>query len=100
MRNRKLTRDEIEIKLLASDEGDDILNEEKNTPKPENPSCWSKMKGDEYVPAFVTNPEVPSGLYEIKWNSALQTHALIKQPMNVDELYELPSDEIKNILEL
>jgi SpoVK/Ycf46/Vps4 family AAA+-type ATPase len=49
--------------------------------------------------AFPTVRRIPSGLYEIKWNSAMQTHTLVKQPMHLDELYELPSEEIKNILD-
>ena len=65
----------------------------------ENHTCWSPLKGDEFVPAFPTIEKVPSGLYEIHWNSSLQTYALKKQSMHVDELYELPSEEIKSILE-
>ena len=65
----------------------------------ENPTCWSPLKGDEFVPAFSTIEKVPAGLYEMYWNSSLQTHALKKQSMHVDELYALPSEGIKSILE-
>jgi AAA+ superfamily predicted ATPase len=64
----------------------------------ENHTCWSPLKGEEFVPAFPTIEKVPAGLYEISWNSSLQTYALKKQSMHVDELYELPSEEIKSIL--
>jgi ATP-dependent 26S proteasome regulatory subunit len=57
------------------------------------------MKGDEYAPAYPIVEQVPSGLYEIKWNHSLQTHALKHMPMQVDELYALPSAEITAILE-
>jgi SpoVK/Ycf46/Vps4 family AAA+-type ATPase len=64
-----------------------------------NPTCWSISKGDEFAPSFSTIPKVPAGLYEIGWNPSLSTHVLKKLPVNTDELYELPSNEIKNILE-
>jgi predicted AAA+ superfamily ATPase len=62
------------------------------------PSCWSNLKNDEYAPAYVTVPKVPSGVYEIGWNSNLQTFTLKKQPFKTDELYHLPSYEIIDIL--
>lgn len=65
----------------------------------ENHTCWSPLKGDEFVPAFQTIEQVPAGLYEIHWNANLQTYSLKKQSVHVDELYELPSEEIKSILE-
>ena len=63
------------------------------------PSCWSNLKNEEYAPAYVTVTQVPAGVYEIGWNSNLQTHTLKKQPFKTDELYHLPSPEIKDILE-
>ena len=62
------------------------------------PSCWSNLKNDEYAPAYVTVPQVPAGVYEIGWNSSMQTHTLKKQPFKTDELYHLPSYEITDIL--
>ena len=60
----------------------------------DTPCCWSSLKNDEYSPAYLTTPQVPSGVYEIAWNGQLGTHTLKKQPFNTDELYELPSPEI------
>jgi predicted AAA+ superfamily ATPase len=62
------------------------------------PSCWSNLKNDEYAPAYVTVPKVPARVYEIGWNSSLQTYTLKKQPFKTDELYHLPSYEITDIL--
>ena len=62
------------------------------------PTCWSNLKNDEYAPAYVTVPKVPAGVYEIGWNSSMQTHTLKKQPFKTDELYHLPSYEITDIL--
>jgi predicted AAA+ superfamily ATPase len=62
------------------------------------PCRWSNLKNDEYAPAYVTATQVPSGVYEIVWNSNLSTHTLKKQPFKTDELYHLPSPEIMDIL--
>lgn len=64
----------------------------------DTPCCWSSLKNDEYSPAYLTTPQVPSGVYEIAWNGQLGTHTLKKQPFNTDELYELPSPEITDII--
>ena len=65
----------------------------------ETPTRWSPMKGDEYAAAYATVEKIPSGLYEIRWNPNLQSHVLKGLPMQVDELYALPSAEISAILE-
>lgn len=63
------------------------------------PSCWNKLKDDEYLPSYVTTPKVPTGVYEIVWSHTHQTYTLKKQPFKTDELYHLPSPEIKDIIE-
>jgi SpoVK/Ycf46/Vps4 family AAA+-type ATPase len=62
------------------------------------PTCWSNLKNEEFAPAYSTVPEVPAGVYEIGWNPGVQSHTLRKQPFTTDELYQLPSPEIKDIL--
>lgn len=64
----------------------------------QNPSQWSILQNSSFCPSYVSTPQLPSGLYEISWNSSLQNYMMVKQQMNVDELYELPSPEIENIL--
>ena len=59
---------------------------------------WSVLQNDQFAPSYVSISHVPSGLYEMKWNSPLQTWVLAKQALNIDELYELPSPEIESIL--
>lgn len=59
---------------------------------------WSVLQNDQFAPSYVSIPNVPSGLYEMKWNSPLQTWVIAKQALNIDELYELPSPEIESIL--
>lgn len=59
---------------------------------------WSVLQNDQFAPSYVSISHVPSGLYEMKWNSSLQTWVIAKQALNIDELYELPSPEIESIL--
>ena len=81
---------------ISEEDYDAMLNEV--TPDLDIPSCWSNLKNDEYAPAYVTVPKVPAGVYEIGWNSNLQSNTLKKQPFKTDELYHLPSYEITDIL--
>jgi predicted AAA+ superfamily ATPase len=64
----------------------------------DSPSCWSSLKNDEYAPAYSTIEQVPAGIYEVAWNSSLSNYTLKKQPFKTDELYQLPSPEIIDIL--
>ena len=84
--------DEEPIRLTKYDEEDDKFDSDI-------PSCWSELKDEEYSPAYKTTHQVPSGVYEIMWNHSLQNYTLKKQPFKTDELYHLPSYEIKDILE-
>jgi len=63
-----------------------------------SPSCWGTLQNDEYVAAFKSVDKVPSGIYEIVWNRSVNQHTLKKQPFKTDELYQLPSYEIQDIL--
>jgi len=81
------------------DDIEDELEADAERAASANYSSWTQLKGDEFAPAFPTVPLIPCGLYEIRWNSSVQSNTLIKQPIHVDELYELPSVEIQSILE-
>jgi ATP-dependent 26S proteasome regulatory subunit len=62
------------------------------------PCCWSTLKNDEFAPAYVTVDQVPAGVYELDYNTSIGSHTLKKQPFKTDELYQLPSPEIIDIL--
>lgn len=64
----------------------------------DTPCSWSKLKNDEYSPAYLTVPKVPCGIYSITYNHNLGTQTLKKMPFKTDELYHLPSYEIQDIL--
>lgn len=63
------------------------------------PNQWSILENDKFSPAYSTVPRLPAGVYEIVWDSSLQTLVLQKQKLQQDELYELPSPEIQSILD-
>jgi hypothetical protein len=47
---------------------------------------WSVLQNGQFAPSYVSISNVPSGLYEMKWNSPLQSWVLAKQALNIDEL--------------
>lgn len=67
--------------------------------KSDSPSQWGELSDERFIPSYKTVKKIPPGLYEIRWDSQKSTYLMEKQRMNLDELYELPSDEISNILE-
>jgi predicted AAA+ superfamily ATPase len=71
-------------------------DEEK--PVSNSPTCWGTLQDEEFTPAFTSVPKVPAGIYEVVWNRQLNQHTLKKQPFKTDELYQLPSYEIMDIL--
>jgi len=71
--------------------------------KPENtnsatPTCWGTLPDEEFVSAFKSVDKVPAGIYEIMWNRQLSQNTIKRQPFKTDELYQLPSYEIQDIL--
>ena len=74
------------------------MDSDSKTEKGKKFSCWAVLENDEFIPSYHTIDGVPSGVYEIAYNSKLGTETLKKQPFKTDELYSLPSDEIIDIL--
>ena len=64
----------------------------------QTPTRWSILQNETFAPSYVSIPQIPAGLYEITWSSSIQSHVMVKQKLNIDELYELPSPEIQSIL--
>lgn len=59
---------------------------------------WSISSGNKYIPAMPTVDRLPAGFYEI--NQDVQLGVLFeKKILNTDELFELPSDELRDIIE-
>ena len=90
--NRMMKRKESRYVDITGDDDDlGLVDTYKHTQ-------WSVLQNDQFAPSYVSVSRVPSGLYEMKWNSPMQTWVLAKQALNIDELYELPSPEIESIL--
>lgn len=58
---------------------------------------WSVGNNDKYIPCFKTNPNVPPGIYELKYNQELGFY-IQKQDHFSDDLLELPMKEVGEIL--
>lgn len=61
-------------------------------------SQWSIMGDGSYIAAPKAEKELPAGLYEFEWNNRANEWCVMKQAINTDELYELPTEEIGEIL--
>jgi len=70
----------------------------EDKPVSNSPTCWGTLQDEEFTPAFTSVPKVPAGIYEVVWNRQLNQNTLKKQPFKTDELYQLPSYEITDIL--
>jgi SpoVK/Ycf46/Vps4 family AAA+-type ATPase len=86
------------ISELHSDEPQ-ITGSEVDSPTELSHCQWSVLPNHEFAPSLITVKKVPAGLYEIVWNSSMQSTVMKRQDFNVDELYELPSPEIQQIIE-
>jgi len=87
----------ISKKMRPRNEYVDIMDDDLDLVDTHKHTQWSVLQNDQFAPSYVSISRVPSGLYEMKWNSPLQTWVLAKQALNIDELYELPSPEIESI---
>ena len=76
----------------------DRTSYDEDKPVSNSPTCWGTLQDEEFSPAFTSVSKVPAGIYEIIWNRQLSQHTLKKQPFKTDELYQLPSYEIMDIL--
>jgi predicted AAA+ superfamily ATPase len=76
----------------------DRTSYDEDKPVSNSPTCWGTLQDEEFSPAFTSVSKVPAGIYEIVWNRQLSQHTLKKQPFKTDELYQLPSYEIMDIL--
>lgn len=63
-----------------------------------NYSQWAIQSGGRYTPAMSTTPQLPSGFYEIGHDGQMGTFMELKK-VNTDELYQLPSPELTDIIE-
>ena len=61
-------------------------------------ALWTIVGDGSYIASPDATKRLPSGLYELAWNNRFNEWSIKKQAINTDELYELPTPEIKEIL--
>ena len=93
----KIELDEVNMDTPRNEYIDRVSYDE-DKPVSNSPTCWGTLQDEEFSPAFTSVSKVPAGIYEIVWNRQLNQHTLKKQPFKTDELYQLPSYEITDIL--
>ena len=102
--NEELTKlmDDIEDRHIDgveySSHNKEFNGSNKKNKNSATPTCWGTLPDEEFVPAFKSVDKVPAGIYEIVYNRSLNQHTIKKQPFKTDELYQLPSYEIQDIL--
>jgi ATP-dependent 26S proteasome regulatory subunit len=88
---------EIVIDIPSIVNTTDIIEEESvNTNKYNQ---WSVVGNDQFTPSYNTTQKLKSGFYEIKFNHQMVCHMMVRKQINSDELYELPSKEITDIID-
>jgi len=61
-------------------------------------SQWAVTNGNKFSPTTPTTESLPPGFYELAYESSIGIY-LEKKVVNTDELYQLPSDELSDIIE-
>jgi DNA replication protein DnaC len=88
---------EIEMENVYITEEQEPLDE-LATEKKIDFSQWSVMGDGSYIAAPKAEKKLPAGLYEFEWNNRANEWCVMRQAINTDELYELPTTEIGEIL--
>jgi len=88
---------EIEMENVYITEEQEPLDE-LTTEKKIDFAQWSVMGDGSYIAAPKAEKKLPAGLYEFEWNNRANEWCVMRQAINTDELYELPTTEIGEIL--
>jgi AAA+ superfamily predicted ATPase len=59
---------------------------------------WSFTQDGCYVPTLPTVKKIPAGFYKVKYDSNIGGYHLVTKEVTTDELYELPSVELTDII--
>ena len=106
MKNRSIeVMTEEELIQIVKDQYPEALEESENRHWDEDPdkdtmdfAQWSILGDGSYLPSPESTKALPPGLYEISWSNKMSEWCIKKQTINTDELYELPTQEIDEIL--
>jgi AAA+ superfamily predicted ATPase len=99
-KNRDWTKDP-DFVYIPDDEENDILARYGFTEKEGdrgNLTQWAVVGDGSFFASNPTVKELESGLYELIWHNKVSDWTFMRQTINTDELYELPTEEIDEIL--
>ena len=88
----------LDIQLDDDYTDDEAMHHPKDKDKNLDFAQWSIMGDGSYIAAPKAEKKLPAGLYEFEWNNKAGEWCVMKQAINTDELYELPSPEIESIM--
>jgi predicted AAA+ superfamily ATPase len=95
------TREKILKRLKSMDATlEESLNANVNSSNDQDKngySQWAMHNGGKYTPTMPTTKAIPPGFYEVNIDSAIGVY-LQKKSVTTDELYELPSKELSDII--
>ncbi len=77
---------------------DEVIYHSGDEEKKSDFAQWSIMGDGSYIAAPKAEKQLPAGLYEFEWNNRANEWCVMGQTINTDELYELPTVEIHEIL--
>jgi len=108
-KNLKLKIKQMLEKRIREDYGAEIVyengslsredgNPDKSNGRSVGYSQWAIHPGGKYTPTMPTTKDIPSGFYEISLDSSIGVY-LQNKHVTTDELYELPSDELVDIID-
>ena len=87
------------IEIEVSDYlNDDVASSSISNEKKLDFAQWSVMGDGSYIAAPKAEKQLPAGLYELEWNNRVNEWCVMRQAINTDELYGLPTVEIGEIL--
>ena len=75
---------------------DEPMNKEKANKLGYNQ--WSFTQDGRYTPALPTVKKIPAGFYKVKYDNNIGGYHLATKEVTTDELYELPSVELEDII--
>ena len=101
---------EIGYEIMSDEQIDRIISQEESLYKEKSGGFsdwednrvsftqWTVIGDGSFTPSPSTVTKLEPGLYEVVWNNRVNDWGYMRQKINTDELFELPTEEIAEIL--
>jgi SpoVK/Ycf46/Vps4 family AAA+-type ATPase len=90
----------IEIEKPTDEMMDEMFNRQpEDETKFNEYTCWSVLGNGQFSASFPSISQIPAGFYEIEYRGSISCNVMVKKTVNADELYQLPSKEIVEIID-